>query len=70
MERRFMNRSPSGRSHRSERARSRGDWVTLAARPKASPAHRPTASETWLPIGRTILFPGTMITGRLPLRNR
>ena len=66
---RFKNRVPSGRSHRVA-ANNRGECVRTAARPNPSPAARPSAIQTWLPIGRTVLFPGTMITGAIMLRNR
>jgi hypothetical protein len=66
---RFKNRVPSGRSQ-CVAAKSRGDCVKTAVRPSPSPAARPSAIQTWLPIDRTVLFPGTMITGAITLRNR
>ncbi len=66
---RFRNRVPSGRSD-CVAASSTGDRVQTAARPKPSPATRPSAIQTWLPIDRTVLFPGTMIIGAITLRNR
>ena len=41
-----------------------------AATPNPSPAPSPSAIQTWLPIDRTVLFPGTMITDAITLRNR
>src|SRR2546421_732987 len=50
---RVRNSAPSGRSHRPVIASSSGDWVTAAARPRASPAASPIAIERW---SRTLLF--------------
>src|SRR5207247_2253894 len=66
---RFKNSVPSGRSHCVSASRE-GHRVMAAATPNPSPAPSPSAIQTWLPIDRTVLFPGTMITGAITLRNR
>ena len=65
---RFENSVPSGRSPWVT-ANSRGHWVRTATRPSPSPATSPSAIQTWIPIDRTVLFPGTMISPASTLRN-
>jgi hypothetical protein len=68
MDSRFRNSDPSGRSHSMKGTRP-SDGASRASRPSPSPATSPSAIAKWLPIGRTVLFPGTMITGTITLRN-